>query len=72
MSTSASKTLYDFKVKDIDGKDFDLAQYKGKVTLIVNTASACGLTPQMKDLQDLQAKIRIQYQATRSNQCINS
>lgn len=55
-STTAAKTLFDFKVKDIDGKDVDLAQYKGKVTLIVNTASACGFTPQMKDLQDLQTK----------------
>jgi glutathione peroxidase len=55
-STTSSKTLFDFKAKDIDGKDVDLAQYKGKVTLIVNTASACGFTPQMKDLQDLQTK----------------
>lgn len=58
-STSVStptKTLHNFKVKDIDGKDFDLAQYKGKVVLIVNTASACGFTPQMKDLQELQTK----------------
>lgn len=55
-STNAAKTLFDFKVKDIDGKNVDLAQYKGKVTLIVNTASACGFTPQMKDLQDLQTK----------------
>lgn len=55
-STSTAKTLFDFKVKDITGKDVDLAQYKGKVTLIVNTASACGFTPQMKDLQELQTK----------------
>lgn len=55
-STAEAKTLFDFKVKDIHGKDFDLAKQKGKVTLIVNTASACGFTPQMKDLQDLQTK----------------
>tara|TARA_B110001454_G_scaffold219156_1_gene250486 strand:- start:13287 stop:13868 length:582 start_codon:yes stop_codon:yes gene_type:complete len=55
-SSSSAKTLFDFKVKDIDGKDVDLAQYKGKVTLVVNTASACGFTPQMKDLQELQTK----------------
>lgn len=55
-SATPAKTLFDFKVKDIDGKEVDLAQYKGKVTLIVNTASACGFTPQMKDLQDLQTK----------------
>lgn len=55
-SSSETKTLFDFKVKDIKGSDVDLSKYKGKVTLIVNTASACGFTPQMKDLQDLQAK----------------
>ena len=55
-SSSLNSNLFDFKVKDINGKDVNLAQYKGKVTLIVNTASACGFTPQMKDLQDLQSK----------------
>ena len=55
-NATVAKTLFDFKVKDIDGKDIDLAQYKGKVTLIVNTASACGFTPQLKDLQELQTK----------------
>ena len=33
---------YDFTVKDIDGKDIDLSQYKGKVVLVVNVASQCG------------------------------
>lgn len=47
------KTLYDFKVKSIDGHDFDLAQLKGKKVLIVNTASKCGHTPQYEDLQKL-------------------
>jgi glutathione peroxidase len=47
------KTLYDFKAKTIDGKDFDLATLKGKKVLIVNTASKCGNTPQYKDLEDL-------------------
>ncbi len=55
-SANASPSLFDFNVKDINGKDVDLAQYKGKVTLVVNTASSCGFTPQMKDLQDLQSK----------------
>lgn len=54
--TAAVSSLFDFKVKNIKGKEIDLAQYKGKVTLIVNTASQCGFTPQMKDLQDLQTK----------------
>ncbi len=40
-------------MKGIDGKDVDLARYKGKVLLIVNVASYCGATPQYKDLQEL-------------------
>ncbi|KAL8119611.1 putative phospholipid hydroperoxide glutathione peroxidase [Apium graveolens] len=41
---ATGKTLYDFNVKDIDGKDVNLSKYKGKVALIVNVASRCGLT----------------------------
>src|SRR5438094_8729113 len=44
-------SLYDIKVKDIDGKDTSLAAYKGKVLLVVNVASKCGLTPQYKNLE---------------------
>jgi glutathione peroxidase len=47
------KTVHDFKMKDIQGKDVNLADYKGKVLLITNTASKCGLTPQYKDLENL-------------------
>ena len=47
------KTLYDFKVKDIDGNEFDMAQLKGKKVMIVNVASRCGLTPQYEQLQEL-------------------
>ncbi|MGE3975050.1 MAG: glutathione peroxidase [Bdellovibrionales bacterium] len=47
------KSVYDFKVKDITGKDVDLKAYKGKVALVVNTASKCGYTPQYKGLQAL-------------------
>lgn len=46
-------TIYDFSVKTIDGNDITLAPYKGQVLLIVNTASACGLTPHYKGLQHL-------------------
>lgn len=49
----AQKTLYDFKVKTIEGKDFDLSSLKGKKVLIVNVASKCGLTPQYEELQKL-------------------
>ena len=47
----SQKSLYDFKVKDIDGKEFDLSSLKGKKVLIVNTASKCGFTPQYKQLE---------------------
>ena len=47
------QSFYDFKVKDIDGKDFDLSSLKGKKVLVVNTASKCGLTPQYTQLQSI-------------------
>src|ERR1700722_1562762 len=52
------KSVYDFKVKDIDGKDVSLADYKGKVLLVVNVASLCGNTPQYKDIEALYEKYK--------------
>lgn len=48
--------LYDFKVKNATGNDISLEEYKGKVVIIVNSATKCGLTPQYKGLQDLYEK----------------
>lgn len=50
--------VLNFKMKTIDGKDTDLSQYKGKVVMVVNVASKCGLTPQYKGLQALYAKYK--------------
>ena len=45
------QSIYQFKVTDLSGKEFDFASLKGKKILVVNTASKCGLTPQYKDLE---------------------
>jgi glutathione peroxidase len=51
-------TLYDFTVDDIRGQPVSLDQYRGKVLLVVNTASKCGFTPQYKGLEALYRKFR--------------
>lgn len=46
-------SVYDYTVKDNNGKDVSLFEYRGKVLLIVNTATKCGLTPQYDGLEEL-------------------
>jgi glutathione peroxidase len=55
---SVAMSIYDFKVPGIDGHTIDLAKYKGKKIMIVNTASKCGNTPQYEGLQQLQDKYK--------------
>ena len=50
---SVNSTIYDFTIKDIDGKEINFSDYKGKKILLVNVASKCGYTKQYKELQEL-------------------
>lgn len=54
----SAESIYDIKLKDIDGKETTLAAYKGKAVLVVNVASKCGLTPQYKGLEALYLKYK--------------
>ena len=54
------KTVYDFTVKDRQGKEVSLAEYQGKVLLIVNTATGCGFTPHYEPLEAMYAEVNEQ------------
>jgi glutathione peroxidase len=60
MVSAQEKTFYDFTVKTIDEGCFHLTELKGKVVLLVNTASRCGLTPQYASLQALYDRFKEQ------------
>lgn len=53
MVAVGNKSIYDFKAPGLSGGEINLADYKGKKILIVNTASKCGLTPQYEELEKL-------------------
>jgi glutathione peroxidase len=55
-SAQGKKHFYDFKVTDIEGRDYDLSSLKGKKVLVVNVASKCGNTPQYAQLEELYLK----------------
>lgn len=56
----SAQTVYDFKTHSLSGASVDLAQYRGKVLLIVNTASKCGFTPQYEGLEAVYRQFREQ------------
>jgi glutathione peroxidase len=53
-----NNSIYDFKVKDINGDEISLSKFAGKVLLIVNVASKCGFTPQYKGLEEIYEKFK--------------
>ena len=53
-------SIYDFKVQAQDGSEVSLSDYKGKVLLVVNTATGCGFTPQYDELQDIYEEFKEQ------------
>ena len=60
LALNAQNSVYDFKVADLEENTVSLDAYKGKVLLIVNTATKCGFTPQYKELQEIYDKYHAQ------------
>jgi len=58
LDASKEKSVYEFTMKDIDGKDVKLKKYKGNVVMFVNTASKCGYTPQYEGLEKIYEKYK--------------
>jgi len=56
--TNKTMTVYDFKAESLEGQEIPMADYKGDVLLIVNTASKCGFTPQYEGLEKLHEKFK--------------
>ena len=52
------KTIYDFSLSDKKGNEVKLSEYKGKVLLIVNTATECGFTPQYEELEAMYGRLK--------------
>jgi len=61
---ASATTFFDFKPVDKKGKEYSLEQLKGKVVLVVNTASKCGFTPQFEGLEKLYKEVKAEYGGT--------
>jgi glutathione peroxidase len=58
--TDQTKSVHQFKIKLLDGSEKNLSEFQNKVLLIVNIASGCGFTPQLKELQELRTEFKEQ------------